>query len=342
MSIRLKKLKDQVMVITGASSGIGLTTARMAAQAGAKLVVAARNEPALRQLVEEIRRNGGEAVHATADVGSEEDMHRIAQTAEERFGGFDTWVNNAGAGIYGRLLDISTADSRRLFDTNFWGVVYGSLEAARRLRERSGKWGGAIINLGSEVSDRAVILLGMYSASKHAVKGFTDALRMELEEAGYPISVSLIKPTAIHTPFPEHAKTYLEDEPQLPPPMYAPELVAEAILHCAETPERDVYVGGSAKRHSLMGFFAPRLTDWMMEKMFVQKQKSGRPPNYSDDALYQPTTGLRERGKQGGKVHETSLYTKASLHPLVTGALVVGAGLATAAIVREASDGSRR
>jgi short-subunit dehydrogenase len=341
MSFRLKKLKDQVIAITGASSGIGLTTARMAAQAGARLVVAARNEPALTQLLNEIQRRGGEAVHVAADVGREEDVHRIRQTAEERFGGFDTWVNNAGGSIYGRMLDISTADSRRLFDTNFWGVVYGSLEAARRLRERRGPWGGAIINLGSEVSDRAVILLGMYSASKHAVKGFTDALRMEVEEAGYPISVSLIKPTAIHTPFPEHAKTYMEEEPQMPPPMYAPELVAEAILHCAETPERDVYVGGPAKRHSLMGFFAPRLTDWMMEKMFVKKQKSGRPAYHADDALYHPTTGLQQRGKQGGRVRETSLYTKASLHPLVTGALVVGAGLAAAAIVHEASDGSR-
>src|SRR5207302_1346500 len=114
---------------------------------------------------------------------------------------FDTWVNDAGIGIYGGLLDVSTADSRRLFDTNFWGVVYGSLEAARHLRERKGPYGGTIINLGSEVSDRAVPVIGMYSASKHAVKGFTDSLRMELEKEGAPISVTLVKPAAIDTPF---------------------------------------------------------------------------------------------------------------------------------------------
>ncbi len=144
------------------------------------------------------------------DVGKENDVHAIASTAIERFGQFDTWVNDAGVGMYGPLLDIKTEDSRRLFDTNFWGVVYGSLEAARHLRERTGPYGSAIINVGSEVSDRATPLLGMYSASKHAVKGFTDALRMELEHDGAPISVSLVKPSAIDTPFPQHARNYLE------------------------------------------------------------------------------------------------------------------------------------
>src|SRR5437588_7776655 len=114
MTVRLKKLKDQVMVLTGASSGIGLTTARMAAQRGARLVLAARNEEALRQLTDEIRRGGGEAAYVVADVGKEDDVRRIARKAVEQFGGFDTWVNDAGVGIYGGLLDVSTADMRRL------------------------------------------------------------------------------------------------------------------------------------------------------------------------------------------------------------------------------------
>jgi len=342
MSVPLKKLDEQVMVITGASSGIGLATARMAARNGARLVLAARNEPALRQLVSEIERNGGQAVHVAADVGREEDVRAIARTAVERFGGFDTWVNNAGGSIYGRLLDTPTADFHRLFDTNFWGVVYGSLEAARHLRDRPGRYGGAIINLGSEVSDRALPLQGMYASSKHAIKGFTDALRMELEEAGAPISVTLIKPTAIATPFPEHAQNYLEQEPALPPPLYAPEVVAETILHCAEIPERDVFVGGPAKQHSLLGAVAPRLTDWLMELLYFRKQKSGRPPNHSDDALYEPTTGLQERGQSPGRVRESSVYTQASLHPVLTGTLLLGAGLTAAALLgRAAGDGRR-
>jgi NADP-dependent 3-hydroxy acid dehydrogenase YdfG len=139
--VRLKKIADQVIAITGAS-GIGLTTARMAARRGARLVLAARNEDALQQLTDEINRSGGQAASVPADVGKESDVHRIAQTAVERFCGFDTWVNDAGVGIYGRLLEVSTTDSRRLFDTNFWGVVYGSLEAARHLCTRGDPFGG--------------------------------------------------------------------------------------------------------------------------------------------------------------------------------------------------------
>jgi len=332
MSVRLKKLKDQVMVITGASSGIGLVTARTAAKRGVKLVLAARNEEALGQLAEEIRTQGGEAVPVIADVGSEDDVGDIVQAALDQFGGFDSWVNNAGVGMYGKLLDIRPKDARRLFDTNFWGVVYGSLHAARHLRNRTGPYGGAIINIGSEVSDRAVILMGMYSASKHAVQGFTDALRMELEEEKAPISVTLVKPGATNTPFPQHAKNYLEQEPKLPSPVYAPEVVADVILHCAETPERDMYASGSAKQHAVQGALAPRLTDWMMEKFYVSKQKSGRPPKPDDDALDAPTFGLLERGNHEGHVRETSLYTQAAMHPLLTGALVAGAGLAVAAV----------
>jgi NAD(P)-dependent dehydrogenase (short-subunit alcohol dehydrogenase family) len=342
MNVQLKKVAEQVIVLTGASSGIGLATARMAARHGARLVLAARNEDALRQLVGEIEQGGGQAVHVVADVGKEEDVRAITRTAVERFGGFDTWVNDAGGSLYGRLLDTPTADFRRLFDTNFWGVVYGALEAARHLGGRGGRYGGAIINLGSEVSDRSLPLQGMYASSKHAVKGFTDALRMELEEAGAPVSVTLVKPTAIDTPFPEHAQNYLDQEPALPPPLYAPEVVAEAILHCAETPERDVFVGGPAKAHSLMGVVAPRLTDWLMELFYFGKQKSGRAPNRADDALYAPTTGLRERGQSPGRVRESSLYTRAALHPVLTGALVLGAGLAVAALIGAAASDGRR
>src|SRR5581483_7814780 len=124
MNVQLKKLADQVVVITGASSGIGLVTARQAARRGARLVLAARSDEELRRLAGEINARGGQAVPVTADVGREEDVRRIADAAVERFGGFDTWVNNAGVSIYGKLLEISIEDQRRLFETNFWGVVY--------------------------------------------------------------------------------------------------------------------------------------------------------------------------------------------------------------------------
>jgi short-subunit dehydrogenase len=136
-------------------------------------------------------------------------VERIGQTAMERFGRIDTWVNNAGVGTFGRLEDISLEDHQRLFQTNFWGVVNGSLEAVKRMKLRGG---GALINVGSEVSDAPVPLQGMYSASKHAVKAFTESLRMELQKEEAPMSVSLIKPAAIDTMFAVHAKNYMDKE----------------------------------------------------------------------------------------------------------------------------------
>lgn len=336
MSVQLKKLDEQVVVITGASSGIGLVTARMAARRGAKLVLAARSEEALRKLTDEIKEEGGEAVYVVADVGYEDDVRRISDAARRTFSGFDTWVNNAGVSIYGRVLDVSIEDHRKLFETNYWGLVHGSRVAAEHLKER----GGAIINVGSSLSDRSIPLQGTYCASKHAVKGFTDALRMELEEEDAPVSVTLIKPSAIDTPYRDHAKNYLSVEPQNPPPVYVPETVAEAILYCAENPERDVFVGAGGKAMSIGGKYAPRLTDKVMEAALFDIQQSEKPsPEERRDGLYNATEDLRERGGYEGYVAETSVYTKASLHPLVTGAILLGSSLALAAWWRAGNNG---
>ena len=140
MAIKLKPLKDQVIVITGASSGIGLATARAAAAKGAKVVLTSRNEEALATIEQEIKAAGGEAVHVRADVGIKEEVQWIAEAALDRFGRIDTWVNDAGVSIYGRLEEVSDEDSRRLFDTNFWGVVYGSLIAAKYLKKQRGSY----------------------------------------------------------------------------------------------------------------------------------------------------------------------------------------------------------
>jgi short-subunit dehydrogenase len=181
-------------------------------------------------------------------------VQNIAEKAIERFGGFDTWVNNAGVSVYGSLLEVPIHDMRRLFETNLWGVIHGSLIAARHLKER----GGVIINIGSTLSDRAIPIQGIYSASKHAVKGFTDSLRMELEAEEAPIYVSLIKPAAIDTPYTKHARNYMDREPKNPPPVYAPDVVAKVILRCATHPQRDVFVGAGGKLISAQGYYAPR------------------------------------------------------------------------------------
>ncbi|HSU24701.1 MAG TPA: SDR family NAD(P)-dependent oxidoreductase, partial [Pyrinomonadaceae bacterium] len=203
---------------------------------------------------------------------------------------------------------------------------YGSLIAARTLKIH----GGALINLGSTLSDRAIPLQGIYCASKHAVKGFTDAYRMELEAEDAPVSVTLIKPAAIDTPYKEHARNYLDIEPENPPPVYAPDLVAETILYCAENPVRDVFVGGAAKAHSLAGKFAPRTFDKVMESTMLGQTRSGEPakPHLLEN-LYGPHDDqLHERGEYRWPVLENSIYTRASLHPAVTTAVAAGAALA--------------
>jgi len=337
MTIKLKKLSDQVIVITGASSGIGLVTARMAAKRGARVVLNARNEEALRRVGDEIRAAGGEAIHVVGDVGQFEDVQNVADEAIRRFGGFDTWVNNAGVSIYGPVLDQSLEDQRRLFDTNYWGVVHGSVVACTHLLKN----GGALINVGSVLSDISIPLQGTYCASKHAVKGYTDALRLELEEQGAPISVTLIKPSTIDTPYVRHAKNLMPVEPLNPPPVYAPEPAAEAILHCAEHPERDLFVGGGGKVLVEAGHYAPRLTDKVMEaKMFDVQKSDRRKPNVRRDSLYAPSADGKERGGYPGHVAESSIYTKASVHPLLAGSLIAGLGFAAFAAWRSISANS--
>jgi short-subunit dehydrogenase len=332
--MKLKKLNEQVIVITGASSGIGLVTARMAAKQGARLVLTARSKEALRELADEITAAGGEAVYVVADVGKEEELQRVSERAIERFGGFDTWINNAGVSVYGTLLQVPIQDMRRVFETNLWGVIHGSLIAARHLKQR----GGVIINVGSTLSDRAIPIQGIYSASKHAVKGFTDSLRMELEAEEAPVHVTLIKPAAIDTPYTKHARNYMDVEPKNPPPVYAPDVVAKAILRCATHPQRDVFVGAGGKFISAQGYYAPRMSDKYMEKVMIPQQRSDGPPSGRDHrGLYEASGELEERGGYDGHVSETSLYTKATMHPLLTALIAVGAGLAVGALLRNGS-----
>ncbi len=165
MATKLKPINQQVIVITGASSGIGLCTAETAARQGAMVVLAARSGDTLDKVVDRIADAGGRCMSVVADVANRGDVQKVADAAVAHFGRIDTWVNNAGLAIYGRLDEVSDEDSRRLFDVNFWGVVNGSLVALPHLL----KPGGALSYFGCEVSEAAVPMLGMYVAWKHAV-----------------------------------------------------------------------------------------------------------------------------------------------------------------------------
>jgi NAD(P)-dependent dehydrogenase (short-subunit alcohol dehydrogenase family) len=331
MKIPLLPLREQVIIITGASSGIGLVTARQAAQDGARVVVVARNGNDLERAVEHIRRQGGRAIHVVADVADPEQVERVAEAAVAEFGRIDTWVNNAAVSMYGRIMELSTEDMRRQMDVNYWGQVYGSRVAVRHMCDH----GGALVNVASALADRAIPLQGNYCAAKHALKAFTDALRMELEEEGVPISVTLVKPASVDTPFFEKAKTYLGVEPQPVPPVYAPEVVSDVILHAAQHPLRELIAGGSGAKLSAARF-APRLADLYMERWTFDSQRTAAPTNGRADNLHHPVTD--DGGECGrnwaGHTRRNSVYTKAALHPAraagVTG-LLAGAAVAYAA-----------
>ena len=324
--MKLLPIADQVIVITGATSGIGLTTARMAARIGAKVVLTARDEETLREEVQRIREAGGEATYLAGDITDPELAERVARHAVITYGRIDTWVNNAGISVYGLTQEVALADMRRVFGVTYWGVVHGCLAAVPRLREH----GGALINVGSIESEISTPYHSTYASAKHAVKGFTNAMRLELEHEGAPISVTLIKPAGIDTPFFEHAKNYMPGNPKPPPPAYAPEVVARAILQCAQRPTRDLVVGSNGRAMIGLSRWFPRLTDRLFETTMFSAQQTSRPTRHDRaGALYVtgPFNG-RQRGQYGGLVRTHSISTALAMRPVQT---ALGIGLLGAA-----------
>jgi short-subunit dehydrogenase len=321
---RLKPIGRQTIVLTGATSGIGLATARLASERGARLLLVARNEDALGKLCAELRARGGHAEYAVADVADQAQVQAAAARAVEIFGGFDTWVNDAGAFIYGAVEDVAVEDQRRLFDVVYWGTVYGTLAAGARLKAG----GGAIVNVGSVLGEFAIPFQGPYCAAKFAVKGFTEAYRRETEAAGHPISLTLIKPAAIDTSFMEHARNAMGSAgTRNPPPAYHPHLVARAILHGAEHRARDITVGGAGGFSLVVANQAvPRLMDWVFARAgrFTQTTKDAGDPARRDN-LYAPRADLDERSTLHPFTRKTSLLLEAQLNPAAT-ALAAGLG----------------
>lgn len=320
MHFPLKPLADQIIVVTGATSGHGLSTARKAAAKGAKVMLAARDEGALRSICTDIQAQGGTADYVVVDVGSAEDVNRLASQTISRFGGIDTWINNAGVGVYATAIELDLEDHRQVFETNYWGVVHGSVVALKHFRDQN--TAGSIINVGSINGDMGTPLLSSYNASKHAVKGFTDSLRIEVIEAGWPVSVTLIKPSAIGTPFPEHGRNLTGFKARLPRPMYSPEVVADAILDAARHPRRSVTVGGAGKLQVLGATIFPSVFDRLaslMRPTLIDRQK---PVGLVAGSVYKPQgNNGRVEGDQKGR--SFSSFTSVRRHQKIATTLML-------------------
>ena len=319
-----KPLSAQVIVITGASSGIGRATAKLAAAQQARVVLTARSADELAEVKREIESEGGTATTLAADVTVPEQLQAVAEHGMAKYGQVDTWINNAGVSVYGTLESIPLADQRRVFDVTFWGMVHGARAALPLLRRSA----GTLINIGSELSVIPGPLQGPYVAAKHAVKGWTDVLRLELEKDDAPVRVTLVLPGSVDTPFFEHAKNLTEHQPAPPPPVYAPELVAEAIVHCVTSPERELIVGGGAR--AAIGFYqvVPQTADKLLGRaMFGAQQTDSYERNGDyEGSLYTPSGHSSIHGVFNGR--RRSVYTTAMQHPCLS--LLGGAALGLA------------
>src|SRR5918999_94894 len=284
-----RALRDQVVVITGASQGIGRETALQLGVQGAKVVLAARNEEALSELAKQVERLGGSAETVVTDVAEWPQVEALASRAVGRFGRIDTWVNNAAVSVYGTVDQVQPEEMERVIRVNLLGQMFGALAALPHLQREGG---GTIIFVGSALSARAIPLQAPYVASKHGIKGFAEAIRMEIERESTDVDVVLIMPSSINTPLFTNARSKLGVRPMPVPPVYEPGVVAEAILFAAEHPARDIVVGGSGKLLVEGERISPWLTDRYMLQgdRLVQPQRRGEPDEGFDN-LFQPSTG---------------------------------------------------
>jgi short-subunit dehydrogenase len=334
MEGRKRPIAEQVVVVTGASQGIGRATAHLFASMGASVVAAARNEEALRTLADEAAAAGGRIEPVLADVADAAQVELIATAAVDRFGRIDTWVNNAGISVYAEVEDLEPAEMERVAQVNLLGVMYGSRAAIPHVR-RAG--GGTIVNVGSALSDRAVPLQAAYVASKHGVAGFTEALRLEMAQDGSGIDVVLIMPSSMNTPLFRFARSKLGVQPMPVPPVYDPRVVAESIVHAAEHGGREIVVGGWGKALTVAQWLSPSLLDrYMLHGARAWRQQATRRAEDARENLFEPSAGPGSvTGDFGKDAKPTSLYTTLfELHPYRKRAAIALGLVATLAAVR--------
>jgi NAD(P)-dependent dehydrogenase (short-subunit alcohol dehydrogenase family) len=331
--VQLKSIEEQVVVLMGASSGIGRVTALRFARKGAKVVVSARGEEGLDSLVEEIQAEGGEAISVPADTSKFEQVKAVADRAVQEYGRLDTWVHLAAVGLFATFEQTTPEEFERVIDVNLMGQVYGAMAALPHIKREGG---GALIHVSSMGAKRSIPLQSAYCASKHGIDGFLESLRVELRREKLPISVTQVMPATINTPFFDKARTKLGVKPVAPPPIYQPGIVSEAILHAAENPARDLVVGGAAKAVILSQALSPRLVDVLLRVRGFEVHYTREPkPEDAPDNLFEPIDGYNTvEGSFRDRAHPRSLYNWLQLHPTVKRGAVAGMAIGALGALR--------
>lgn len=309
----MKPLDRQVVVLVGASSGVGRDAALQFAARGARVIAAARDEQALGSLIEEVRRQGGEATALPTDVTDFGQVQALADAVRERYGRIDTWVQLASVFLSARVEDTTPEEFRRVIEVDLLGAVHGAKAALPHLRSN----GGALIFLSSVAAKRSAPLHAAYSAAKHGVEGFLAALRVELMHDGVPVSVTSVRPATMNTPLFDKARSKLGVKGIGPPPIYQPRIASEAILYAAEHPVRDIRIGAAARAMELMQCISPRLLDLALARLGYRIQRSAEPVSPdSPDNLFEPLAG---HGRVEGQFTDVALkrsgYTWLERHP---------------------------
>lgn len=286
-----RAIAEQVVVITGASSGIGRCTAQHLASRGARVVVTARRADALESLVREVEQRGGEALAVPGDVTREEDLRRVASAAVQRFGCIDTWINNASIYIQGRVQDITLEEYRRIIDVNLVGAINGT-KCALEVMLRQGS--GVIIQVSSVMGKHGVPYASPYSAAKAGIDGFTQGLRAEL--LGTDIRIATLYPPTVDTPIYQHARGKFGTIPKPPPPVEDPEKAARVIAELAVHPQNERTFGPFGYFYMGLARLPSSFSDWFLHHA-IGFSLSDIPD--TADNLDGPIPGLKARTRAG-------------------------------------------
>lgn len=324
----MKKAHPRVAVITGASAGVGRATARAFAREGARVALIARGEEGLNAARKDVERLGAIALTLPLDVADADAVEAAAGRAERELGPIDVWVNNAMTSVFSPVNEMEPHEFKRVMEVNYLGYVHGTLSALRRMQTRDR---GHIIQIGSALAYRGIPLQSAYCASKHAIQGFMDSLRAELIHDGSRVVVTMIQMPALNTPQFGWVKSRLPNKAQPVPPIYQPEVAADAILYASRNNRREIYVGMPAVQAIVANKIAPGLLDRYLGKTGYKSQQTSEPvePNRPDN-LYAPVPGDHgAHGTFGARAQSFSPQLWTSKH---RGAAALGvAGLAITA-----------